>query len=570
MQILRVNMDQRSTSREDLDDHCRDWAGRGLIARVLLREVEPTCAALGPRNKLIIANGFLAGTRVSSSGRISVGAKSPLTGGIKEANAGGVAGDALARLGLRSIVVEGSPKEDALYLLKIGKDSAEFLSAEEFRGLGTYALCDKLYERYGKKIAVICIGPAGEHRMAAAGVAVNDADGYPSRYAGRGGLGAVMGAKGLKAIVLEDVRAEVPIANKEAFREAQKRLNAALLENPSTGKEFPEYGTISMLNKIHKLGGIPTKNFSQGTFDEHYPKLSAEGVRQTIVERGGEGTPTHGCMQGCVIRCSNVFPDARGKAIVSPLEYENLVMLGPNLGIFSLDQIAKLNYMCNDYGTDTIETGVSIGVAMEAGIIPFGDFEGAAKLMNGIAEGTVLGRVIGQGAATAGRVLGVKRVPVMKGQGVAAYDPRAVKGIGVSYVTSPMGADHTAGHTVYAKIDHHLPEGQIQTSLASQILRAAYDTVCICGFAIAAIGGNPTLITDLMNATHGTKLEPTSIQEMGKQVLRMERTFNKSAGFTKAHDTCPEFFRTEKLPPYDLTFDVPQEDIDHFFDPIEN
>ncbi|MCL5957726.1 MAG: aldehyde ferredoxin oxidoreductase C-terminal domain-containing protein, partial [Chloroflexi bacterium] len=290
---------------------------------------------------------------------------------------------------------------------------------------------------------------------------------------------------------------------------------------------------------------------------------------RTMLERGGEGTPTHPCMPGCVIRCSNIFPDAQGKRIVSPLEYENLVMLGPNLGIFSIDDIARLNYLCNDYGIDTVEIGAAIGVAMAGDILQFGDYEGAVKTLNEVAEGTLLGRVIGQGAVTAGRVFGVDRVPAVKGQSMPAYDPRAVKGIGVTYATSPMGADHTAGHTVSSKVDHHLPEGQIEASRNSQIIRAAYDSVCICNFTIAGIGDSLQLITDLVNAVHGTNYEPDYMRELGRDVLRTERAFNKAAGFTNAHDRYPDFFRTEKLPPFDVIVDVSQEEIDHFFDGVD-
>lgn len=570
MEILRVDMSQLSASREALPERHRDWGGRGLIGKIMQDEVPPTCAPLGKENKLIIANGPLAGTRVSSTGRLSVGGKSPLTGGIKEANAGGTAGDAMARLGLRAIVVQDVPADGGLYLLKVGKDSAELILANELRSLGTHALCERLYQRFGKEVAVICIGPAGEHRLGAAGVAVSDTEGFPTRYAARGGMGALMGSKGIKAIVLDNQRGEVPIHDREAFRQAQKRLNSTLLENPSTGKEFAEYGTLTMVEKIHKLGGIPTRNFSQGTFDEHYDNLTSAGVRRTILERGGEGTPTHVCMPGCIIRCSNVFADAQGKRIVSPLEYENLILLGPNLGIFDIDQVARLNHLCNDYGLDTIETGAALGVAMEAGLLPFGDYDGAARLIGEIAEGTVLGRVVGQGAATVGRVYGVERVPVVKGQAVAAYDPRAVKGIGVTYITTAMGGDHTAGHTVYSRVDHHLPEGQIEASRNAQITRAAYDSVDMCGFAIGAIGFKPELIVDLINAVHGTNHDPGFIRRMGLETVKTERAFNEAAGFTKAHDRYPDFFRCEKLPPFGLTFDVPQEDIDRFFETLDS
>ncbi len=569
MQILRVRMDQLSASREDIDEEYQDWGGRGFIAWVLNREVDPACEPLGPGNKLILANGLLAGTGASSTGRLSIGGKSPLTGGIKESNVGGPAGDALARLGLRAIIVEGMPKRGAWFVLRVKPDGAELVPAEEYLGLGTCSLAGKLRERFGRGSAIVCIGPAGEQRLAAAGVAATDLDGFPARYAGRGGMGALMGSRGLKAIVIEGGRGVVPVHDTDAFRAAQKEFTAALLDHPMTGKAFPELGTTLSLRTVRAYGALPVRNFSRGDVEGEGAELLGEAIREKIVGRGGEGNPTHACMPGCVIRCSNVFPDAQGKAIVRALEYESIALLGPNLGIESIDQIARLNALCNDAGLDTMETGVAIGVAMEAGVVAFGDFEGAAGLIREAALGTVLGRVIGQGAAVAGRVLGVDRVPTVKGQGISAYDPRAIKGQGVTYCTTAMGADHGAGYVVYARVNHHLPERQVEVSRANQIVRATQDCLGLCSFALIAMHDRIPLLVDLVNAVLGTRWGPEWWQENGKSVLRLERRFNRGAGFTRAHDRLPEFMRTEPLPPFDLVFDVPQEEIDHIFDDLE-
>jgi aldehyde:ferredoxin oxidoreductase len=561
MQILRVDVGQKTAVREDLDSEYQNWAGRGLVAKFLQREVPPTCAPLGPDNKLIIANGFFAGTRLASAGRVSVGAKSPLTGGAKESNSGGTAGDALAKLGLRAIVLQGAPADGAVAILRVTKDNAELMDGEEYRLNGTYALCEKLRERFGKNVSIVSIGQAGEYKLTGAGVSVTDAEGLPGRYAGRGGLGAVMGSKGIKAIVIDDIRGEVPMVDKQAFQDGQKRFNKILIDNPVT-KAFQDLGTLMMVDVMHQTGAVPTKNFSQGTFPEHYESMTAPEVRRIIMERGGEGKPTHACMQGCIARCSNVFPDAEGKAIVSPLEYENYVMLGPNCGIFSPEQIARLNRRCNDYGLDTIEMGVSIGVAMEAGIIPFGDFDGAANLLDQVAEGTPLVRVVGMGAATVGRVYGVARVPTTKGQGMPAYDPRGVKGLGVTYATSPMGADHTAGHTGLAPVDPHLPDNQVETSMKMQVGVAGTDTICLCDFGKGPFVAEPALLAEMMKAVNGMEIGPNYIDDTGAEVLKMERAFNLAAGLTKVNDRLPEFFRREKLAPFDLVYDVPQAEID--------
>ena len=564
MQMLRVNMSDLSTQRGDVPEYYRGWAGRGLIARVLEREVDPNCHPLGQANKLILANGFFAGMRLSSAGRLSAGGKSPLTGGVKESNAGGTAGDALARIGLRALIVEGRPRPDSLYVLTVSRETAELIPAEEYRGLRTFELTRRLHDRFGDRVSISCIGPAGEMKLAAAGIAVSDVEGHPNRYAGRGGMGALMGSKGLKAIIVEDSRASVPLHNPEAFKAAQKAYNKAILETPATAKSFPELGTMNMLHNTYRLGAVPTRNFRSGRF-EPLGDEAPEALRETILSRGGEGTPTHACMPGCMVRCSNIFPDESGKTIVSPVEYENVILLGSNLGIGSFDQIARLNFLCNDLGLDTIETGVALGVAMEAGIIQFDDYAGAERLLREIGEGTTLGRVLGQGAVVTGRVFGVERVPAVKGQGIPAYDPRAIKGMGVSYVTSPQGADHTAGHTVKFKIDHHLKEGQIEASRESQVDSAAWDTLNLCNFLKGAVESRPDIIVALYNAAYGTNHPPEFVKNLGRETLRAELRFNRAAGFSRAHDRHADFFVTEKLPPYGVVFDISNEEIDSFW-----
>lgn len=562
MKILRVNVSKGTAQAEDPGERYEGWAGRGLVAKVLQHEVRAACSPLGPENKLILANGLLAGLHVSSAGRLSVGGKSPLTGGAKEANAGGTAGDAMARVGLRAVIVEGQPEDDALFVLHIGdRGKAELMPAGQYRRLGTFELCQKLYHDFGPKVAVICIGPAGEMRMGAAGVAVSDAEGFPTRYAARGGVGAIMGAKGIKAVVIERGETGVPVKDKARLREVVKLYNNRLLTNHMV-LTFKDLGTSYMATGVHFLGGMPTRNFRSGQF-ERFDDITPEKLRDTIKERGGEGKVGHQCMPGCTVRCSNVFPDEQGKTIASPIEYESLALLGPNLGISSLDTIARLTHLCNDIGLDTIEAGCAIGIAMEAGLIPFDDGAGAEKLIREIGEGTLLGKVLGQGAEVAGKVLGVKRTPTVKGQGLAAYDPRAIKGFGVTYATSTMGADHTAGHTMSAQVDHHLKEGQVDASRASQILRGGQDSVGLCSFAMIGVAREPEIVADMCNAVYGTSHSKGFITELGKEVLRTERAFNLAAGLTSAHDRLPDFVCNEPLPPFDLVFDVPDAELDN-------
>ena len=366
-------MTRLSTVREPLPAHYTGWGGRGLTASVLTQEVPPTCNPLGPENKLVIAPGILAGRGISSAGRLSIGAKSPLTGGIKESNAGGNTAGNLFHLGLKAVIVEGSARSGKLHLLRIGAEDCEFYPADEYQGQGNYALAEQLLSRFGTNHTLILIGPAGERQYLAAGIALTNKDGVPGRLAARGGLGAVMGAKGLKAILIEETRVIIPPAqDPQGLKEAIKRYQSGLLEDYYTSTVFPEIGTPYMVASMQKLGGLPTRNFSSGNFED-LSELDGQAIKERIISIGGEGRTTHACMTGCVVRCSNVIPDEQGNSIVAPIEYESMILLGPNLGIGSLQDVARFNYKCNDLGVDTVDVGGAIGVAMEAGVLPFGE-----------------------------------------------------------------------------------------------------------------------------------------------------------------------------------------------------
>lgn len=539
-----------------------DAWGRGLVAKYLTQEVPPGCHPLGPDNKLVFATGPWASTGMSSAQRLSVGAKSPLTGGIREANAGGTFARALARLGFRAIVIEGISSE-RLYLLYVGKQ-VELLPAEELAGLGTHKTVMLLQEKFGRHISVCCIGPAGEWGLPAAAVAVTDGEGYPGRFAGRGGLGAVMGKKGIKAIVVDKSPGRSTLADPTGFKEAVRTWHQRLQENPLTAKIYPEYGTASMLDAVRALGALPTFNFRLGSF-EKVGALLPETLRDVIEERGGEGQKSHACIPGCLIRCSNIFPDKNGKRLVSPLEYETLVMFGSNLGIGSLDAIASYNWHCNDLGVDTIEIGGAIGVAMEAGLLPFGDEVGVTRLLDEIRKGSVLGRLIASGVEITGRALGVYRIPAMRGQGLPAYDPRGIKGLGVTFATSPMGPDHTAGHTVRSAVNHHRPEGQVDASRQAQLFQTVLDVFGLCSFSRSAVKDDYELLGRLLFTATGS-VSPTGkeLVEMAGRVLRCERDFNVRAGLKEVTEV-PEFMRKEKLPPHDLVFDVTYEEMLNIF-----
>jgi aldehyde:ferredoxin oxidoreductase len=549
--------------------------GRALTSALVSKEVPALCHPLGLDNKLVIATGMLSGTTAAMSGRLSVGCKSPLTGGIKEANAGGQPSQMLARLGYAAVVLEGRPKEGALYKVLINKDGVKISPADNLKMLGNYDTVEKLKAEFGDKIGVISIGPAGEMKMAAASIACTDMELRPTRHAGRGGVGAVMGSKGLKAIVIDDTGTKMRAPkDPETFKEANKRWVEGLRKHPVTGQGLPAYGTNVLTNVINEAGGYPTHNFMWGRF-AGCTRISGETQAELENQRGGEGSATHGCHRGCVIRCSGTFYDKDGHYMTKQPEYETVWAHGGNCGIEDIDAIARLDRMDDDFGLDTIEMGATIAVAMEAGLAKFGDAEGAINLLREVGKGSPLGRVLGNGAAVTGKVFGVERVPVVKGQSMPAYDPRAVQGIGVTYATSPMGADHTAGYAVTAnilgvggKVDPLKPEGQAELSRNLQIATAAIDSTGMCLFIAFAVLDQPETFqafVDMINAFYGLKLTGDDVTALGKSVLKNERDFNVRAGFTSEQDRLPEFFKKESLPPHDIVFKVADKELDSVF-----
>ncbi len=576
--FLRVNMSALKVVEEEVPQKYASLGGRGLTSTLVAAEVDPTCHPLGPSNKLVFAPGIVTGTAAPSSGRISVGGKSPLTGGIKESNAGTPFAQRLARLGIKALIVEGLPADARKrYLLELSTKGARLVEVPELAGKGLEDTFSRLVARYPGH-AYCGVGPAGEAGLGMAGVCFNDLENRNSRYSGRGGLGAVMGKKGLKAIVVDDTGGPgVPLKDQAAFTEGTRKVAEAVGKHDVTkpGGGLSTYGTAVLINLLNEVGGLPTRNFSSGFF-EGAGKISGETIAETIKKRGGKGMAGHRCHTGCIIGCSNIFPYPNGEEHVSCIEYESDWALGANCGIDSLDDIAELVRLCNDYGIDTIETGGTLGVAMEAGLASFGDAKRAIELVKEIGCGTPLGRILGNGTAFTGKAFGVTRVPTVKSQSMPAYEPRAVKGIGTTYFTSTMGADHTAGYTIASEIlgtggkaDPLATKDKTGMSRTFQVTTAFIDSTGYCLFIAFPIIDFPSGFEGVVqscNAVLGTKWTMDDVGRIGQEIMKTEKDFNRGAGLGAADDRPPEFMRLEKLPPHNQVYEISDEELDKVLD----
>jgi aldehyde:ferredoxin oxidoreductase len=548
--------------------------GRGLTSTMIDRELEPTCDPLGPDNKLIFAPGYLSGTPLVNSSRLSIGAKSPLTGTIKESNVGGTVAADLARLGITAIIVDGKVSEGSYYLIRIdARGTATLIDGKPFKGMRTYELVSKLKKEYGDKNSITCIGPAGDFQLLAASIQTTDVDGRPCRAAGRGGLGAVMGSKGIKAVIVaQGGKAADPLVDPEAFKAAAKSYAKAVKEDAFSGEILPQLGSAVLVAPINAVGAFPTCNARWGQF-EQVEQITGETMAGIIKKRGGKTTHM-GCAQ-CIIHCSNEYVDEAGHYVTSSLEYETIWSMGGMLGNADLDSIAKLDFLCDDIGLDTISTGVAIAVAMDAGYRKFGDGQAAVDMVEAAGRGTEFGKILGNGPAAVGKYFNHDRVPVVKGQSISAYDPRAIQGMAVTYATSTMGADHTAGFVVDKNLeefggtlDRFAAEGQVAASRDAQVHMAAVDTVGICDFAQTGFAAADGLgnVCKMVAAKSGKAFGTDDWTDLGIHILKAERRFNRRAGFTNKDDRLPEMFYKEPLPPHNTVVVISDEEMDTTFD----
>ena len=544
-----VRLNDRTITKRELTGEAIVKAGRYLIAKTLLELDVATVDPLSPRNPLIFSAGPFAGTSWSNANRTSVGCKSPLTGGVKEANGGGTFSYGLGQLKIAGLTLYGASPSWVVLHVKKGGD-VDFDDAAPYLGKGNFEAQALLHARYGKKVTIALCGPVGEYQGLIAGIAFSDKDGRPARLSARGGVGAVMGSKKVKAIVV-DLDKIPPFEDAKKVNAAIKDYAKMLLADSLVTNFYAKIGTMGMADLQNTLGGLPVRNFSAGQLvnvstGEKF-KMGGEYISQLNVSRGGEHT--HACMPGCVIQCSNVYHDANGKEVVSPVEYETLGLLGTNCGIGDPDQLAQLNFIANDLGVDTIELGAMLGVLMEAGLGAFGDVRFMTDCLAEIRRGTEKGRLWAQGTARVGEHYKVQRVPVIKKQAISAYDPRVVEATGISMMATAQGADHTAGNLPRLKTREMNAAAIVEQSLAHQARVAANDSLGLCIFGMSVTNPNTEFLTAAINAAHGTSLTKDFFEALGRDALRLEWEFNKRAGFTEKDDELPEFFYREPLPP---------------------
>ena len=544
---LHIDLDDRSIETEELHGEAIIRAGRHLIARTLLAKDAAGVDPLSPENPLIFSAGPFAGSNFSNANRLSIGCKSPLTGGVKEANSGGTFAFALGQLEIAGLNLYGASADwTVIYIHKDGEITFE--DAEPYMGKGNIEAAKLLHEKYGDKVSLGLCGPVGEYMGLIAGISFTDPEGRPVRIAARGGVGAVMGSKKVKAILVD--RDRMP-----SFHDRKKLMGSVrdynkMLDADAAINALRNLGTAMVGDFTNTIGGLPTRNFSSGQQvdkEKETFKLGGEHIRERNLSRGGE--PTHACMPGCMIRCSNIYVGPEGEEIVSPLEYETLGLMGTNCGLEDPDDVARLNHIANDLGVDSIEIGATIGVLMEAGLGEFGDPAFMADVLQDIRDGNERGRIFAQGTRRVGEHYEVARVPVIKSQGISAYDPRVIEVTGISMMVTAQGADHTTGNIPAFVCDGKTTEELTEASFEVQTLCATADSLGLCVFGRTVTNENIDFMINALNDAHGTELDESFYRRLGHETLRDEWEFNRRAGFTEEDDELPDFFYAEGLHP---------------------
>ncbi len=544
---LHINLDQHSVETEQFDGPAVARAGRHFIAKTLLAAGVATVDPMSPKNPLIFSAGPFAGTNFSNANRTSVGCKSPLTGGIKESNAGGSFSLALGQLEIAGFTLNGASPD--WVVIRITKDGdITFEDAEPFMAVGNIEAAARLHKKYGDKVSLALCGPVGEYGGLLAGIAFSDVENRPVRLAARGGVGAVMGMKKVKAIVID--KHKMPTFHDRKKLMASIRSYGEKLEKEVAVQTMKSLGTAMMADITNHMGGLPVNNFSKGQLVDpsvETLKMGGDYIRETNIERGGE--PSHACMPGCQIMCSNVYVNAEGEEVVSPLEYETIGLMGTNCGLSDPDELAELNAVANDLGIDTIEVGALLGMLMDAGQAEFGDVGFMTQALDDIAKGTERGRFLAQGTARVGEHFNLTRIPCIKKQAISAYDPRVIEVTGVSMMVTAQGADHTAGNLPVFECAGKSVSDLATASYEMQVHSAVADSLGFCIFGRSVNNVQKEFMIGALNDALGTDFGISFFAELGHETLVMERQFNKAAGFTEADDELPAFFREEALAP---------------------
>ncbi len=542
--ILRVNLSDNIVKKEALNDK---WAqafigARGLGTKYYISEVGHDADPLSEENNLIFMTGPLTGTFSPSSGRYNVVTKGPLTGTIAASNSGGFFGPELKYAGYDGIIIEGKAKKPVY--LYINDDKVEIKDATELWGKNTFITTNMLLEKYGEDYKVACIGPAGEKRVLYAGV-MND----KNRAAGRTGVGAVMGYKNLKAVVVRGSKS-IEVKNPEDFFKTCKDARRKLKEHPVTGTGLGQYGTEILVNIINGVGSFPTRNWKESIYDKA-DDTGGEALAEKYLIRN------KGCF-GCPIGCGRLTKlNGKYEGLGEGPEYEAAWALGADCGINDLGAICKANFICNELGMDPITLGSTIACAMEMydrGIISekeigrplkFGDAEALVELTEKIGKREGFGDIMAQGSYRMAEKYGCPELSMsVKKQEMPAYDGRGIQGIGLNYATSNRGGCHVRGYMISPevlgvpeKLDQFETEGKAAMLKVFQDLTAVVDSLGLCLFTTFGIG-LPEIAALYRTAT-GFDYSDEEILQMGERIWNMEKLYNLKNGFEKTDDTLP-------------------------------
>jgi len=543
--ILYVNL---ASGRVEIRPFPDEWkrkylGGRGIGIRILSDLVNPVIDPLSEKNVLVFATGPLTGTGMPLGSRYDVSAKSPLTGTCTSANSGGFFGPAMKRAGFDAVVFTGRAVKPCYLALDQG--TAEIRDARQVWGKTIPETTKALQEELGAPEArVSCIGPAGENLVRIASI-MNEA----SRAAGRGGIGAVMGSKNVKAIAAvsgDNIGVASPSDVKKVAEEVRKKI----AENPISGKGLHNYGTAVLVNIINENYILPTRNYQTAHFPEA-EQISGEEISKTILKRG------KGCM-GCIVGCGREV-QVEGKVQEGP-EYETTWAFGPDLGIHDLPWVVKVNTLCNELGLDTISTGATISCAMEMSEkgyigekIAFGDKDAALELVRKIAYREGIGDELAEGSYRFAKKHGHPEISMtVKRQELPAYDPRGLQGHGLEYATSVRGGDHVYGYMIAPevlgspqKLDPYTNEGKAEWTKTFQDLTASIDSSGLCLFTSFAIGAPE--YAAMISAVTGMPIDPPELLRIGERIWNLQHLFNLGAGCTKKDDTLPERLLSEPL-----------------------